>query len=416
MRFQAGGRYRIRYRSDLGQETERVIDVLGVDPGAYGGGYVRAFCHLRDEERTFRLDRVIDAAPLAVPGTVVAELAPAGAPSPSLVPGTGAKRASDTVVAQVTSRSSASEAAWHAAVARVYRATEDDVESRVRYGDEGHERASNGGFGVLAAFAACLALAMILMVGAEGGVSTSAPRPRTSLPAAPAPSATVAPPPPEPAPLPAREETVIGGRLLVTVRNGPFTVYEVPSLGYRGTNKPAAIAMIRTPPFVATTGLYRPDLLNAYLFADANASGKLSYDELAAFQKRVYRDFEYRNNDVVLRPDEFFAQGGGDCDDFAAYTAGLLRYWGWEPYIGCYGGSAEDAGHAVCLAREPGTVPAGFTYVAVTRWTTPDGIELPSGSYVPIDYDRVGALSSAVEPRWKLREVYIPERTWGTGM
>lgn len=41
------------YLSDKGELTERRVDVTAVD-----GPYIQAFCHLRREERTFRLDRI----------------------------------------------------------------------------------------------------------------------------------------------------------------------------------------------------------------------------------------------------------------------------------------------------------------------------------------------------------------------
>ncbi|HMV53619.1 MAG TPA: hypothetical protein PKC15_07795 [Rhodocyclaceae bacterium] len=41
------------YLSDKGEWTERRVDVTAVD-----GFYIHAFCHLRHEERTFRLDRI----------------------------------------------------------------------------------------------------------------------------------------------------------------------------------------------------------------------------------------------------------------------------------------------------------------------------------------------------------------------
>lgn len=47
---------KIRYRSGAGQVTSRVVDVLGV-----GANYFDAFDHLRNEQRTFKIDRVINA-------------------------------------------------------------------------------------------------------------------------------------------------------------------------------------------------------------------------------------------------------------------------------------------------------------------------------------------------------------------
>jgi DNA polymerase-3 subunit epsilon len=53
------GRLELRYVSAWGEETQRVVKPLYV--AAYGGNlYLRAFCHLRNGERTFRLDRIIE--------------------------------------------------------------------------------------------------------------------------------------------------------------------------------------------------------------------------------------------------------------------------------------------------------------------------------------------------------------------
>jgi DNA polymerase-3 subunit epsilon len=49
----------MRYVDEFGSKTERWVSVMGV--GAQKEYiYVRAFCHLRDAERVFRLDRVLE--------------------------------------------------------------------------------------------------------------------------------------------------------------------------------------------------------------------------------------------------------------------------------------------------------------------------------------------------------------------
>lgn len=56
------GRLELRYVSAWGEETRRVVSPLRVT--TYGGHlYLAAFCHLRDEERTFRLDRIVEMRP-----------------------------------------------------------------------------------------------------------------------------------------------------------------------------------------------------------------------------------------------------------------------------------------------------------------------------------------------------------------
>jgi DNA polymerase-3 subunit epsilon len=55
----SGGRVRMRYVDARGWETERVVRPLRVDAG-WGTLYLIAHCYLRDEQRTFRLDRVVE--------------------------------------------------------------------------------------------------------------------------------------------------------------------------------------------------------------------------------------------------------------------------------------------------------------------------------------------------------------------
>jgi DNA polymerase-3 subunit epsilon len=59
----ANHRLHLRYRSGNDAETLRVIEPLELHY-AYGHGYVRAFCHMRQDERNFRLDRIIELKPV----------------------------------------------------------------------------------------------------------------------------------------------------------------------------------------------------------------------------------------------------------------------------------------------------------------------------------------------------------------
>ena len=51
---------RIWYRSGAGEATQRDIEVRDIQ-----GGYCRAWCHLRHEMRTFRVERIVEARMLA---------------------------------------------------------------------------------------------------------------------------------------------------------------------------------------------------------------------------------------------------------------------------------------------------------------------------------------------------------------
>lgn len=50
---------RIRYQSGSGEATQRDIEVRDIQ-----GGYCRAWCHLRHEMRTFRVERILEASML----------------------------------------------------------------------------------------------------------------------------------------------------------------------------------------------------------------------------------------------------------------------------------------------------------------------------------------------------------------
>jgi len=204
--------------------------------------------------------------------------------------------------------------------------------------------------------------------------------------------------------------------MLRTIRTGNAERFEVPRLGLVTADKRSAIDAIRTPKFELDTGLSERTLIARYLAADLNCSGKLSFTELESFQKKILREFTYISNEYALDPEEFLEAGGGDCEDFALYTAGLLRFWGWEPYIASFASTKSSSGHAVCFSYEEGTFPKGYTYYDLDNYSTSDGTLLKAGRYVPIDYDIVGGLSNAVDKGWKLRAVYIPEKIWGLEM
>jgi DNA polymerase-3 subunit epsilon len=57
--LKSGGSLQLRYLSAVGEETTRVVRPLQVTAHS-GQLYLVAFCHLRNEQRTFRLDRIVD--------------------------------------------------------------------------------------------------------------------------------------------------------------------------------------------------------------------------------------------------------------------------------------------------------------------------------------------------------------------
>ncbi len=405
MIWESGKSYRIWYRSESGDATERVIDLYRVFHAHDGRVFLKAYCHLRGEERTFRADRVSRSECLTLRTSVLPAAVPLlEKPAPAAVP-VSVPIAAPRVESQTATLS------WSTvSAARPCRESERSGENR------GRQRKFFGdvigkliGYGIAAVF-------IFGVIENSGLISIfsaiSSYRPTESH------SYTFQPRPIQP-PSPAKsniEEATIGGRLVRTYRNGAVERYEVPSLGLSTSNKIEVVAAIRFPAFIAATGLTNPSLISRYLEADLDGSGKLSFDELKTFQRKTYREFRYEENEFALRPDEFLAAKGGDCEDFALYTAGLLRFWGWEPYLGFLGPAREGVGHAVCLSYEKGIISDGYTYFELGYSITVDGTELKPGKYLPIDYDQVGGLTNAVEKHWKLRSIYIPEKAWGLRM
>ncbi|OYD16851.1 hypothetical protein CH333_02460 [candidate division WOR-3 bacterium JGI_Cruoil_03_44_89] len=62
--IKSGGKLLIKYVSASGEETERVVEPIEVD-AHNGTEYLIAFCHLRNEERAFRIDRILESHPVA---------------------------------------------------------------------------------------------------------------------------------------------------------------------------------------------------------------------------------------------------------------------------------------------------------------------------------------------------------------
>lgn len=407
MNWVVGGSYRIVYESESGKTTERTIDLLGTSRAYDGRVFLRAYCHLRDEERTFRADRVLRAERLGLsaPSTYLANQAVTPMARPALAQATPIPR---TTLAYAATPSAAPAPRYEAPPSWTAACSPEPSTPRRKW-SLGQLLAQGLVYGIgILMIGSCL---NGISSGSQSSGSWPRPYPNTVVTPGPAPRPTPAPPP-----KPALEETTIAGTVLRTIRNAGAERYEVPALGLSTYDKSEAVLAIRLPRFLEATGLANRELVRRYLAADLNGSGKLSFDELDAFQKRTYRDFRYEANDSALRPDEFLAAGGGDCEGFALYTAGLLRFWGWEPYLGCLGPSRLGEGHAVCLSYEEGSFSPSYAYFTLDAWRAEDGTALPSGRYVPIDYDEVGGLTNAVKPGWKLRAVYVPEEAWGLPM
>lgn len=167
----------------------------------------------------------------------------------------------------------------------------------------------------------------------------------------------------------------------------------------------------RTRRYVSATGIRNRQLLDLYAGADVNRDNGLSMDELQRFQQTLVLRYAYIANSTALRPDEFIAAGGGDCEDWSIVTAGLLRFWGIEAYVGALEPGGNGIGHAVCLVRfnQPPSDPQ------VMYWEITSSGSL-NGYYMPVDYQFVGTLSSTLFSGWRLTSIYRPEEIYGVWM
>lgn len=198
---------------------------------------------------------------------------------------------------------------------------------------------------------------------------------------------------------------------------GPEHQAEVKEVSAEGTperNEPDVyreLLLKRAGSFIEASGISDPELLTVYAAADTDGDGGLSWRELEVFQELVFGTFIYADNPRALSPDEFLSAGEGDCDDFALFTAGLVRFWGGLPYIGVIRGGDRTIGHAVCLVYTPDEPEYPVFWTNDGSAVYP-GIDLPAGYFVPVDYEYVGSLSNAVSEGWTLAEIMIPEEIY----
>lgn len=168
--------------------------------------------------------------------------------------------------------------------------------------------------------------------------------------------------------------------------------------------------------FRQATRISNPALEAIYAAADYDRNGQLSWREVQIFQNWMRTRFEYRANERALRPDVFLEEGGGDCEDWALFTCGMLRYWGWDAYLGTAGPQhrrRNSIGHAFTFIKTD-EVPGGFEWFELYSggW----GFHVPAGKYVPVDYEVVGGYSSAVRRRWVIDGISSPESNYGKMM
>ncbi|MFP4431185.1 MAG: WYL domain-containing protein [Spirochaetaceae bacterium] len=326
----------IRYRDAEGKETSRRITVLERSRRRDGDTYLRAYCHLRGEERTFLASRILgEERDLTAPPV-------AAVPVPAPSAGTSAP-------------------------------------------------ARRGGGGRFLLLVGIIAVAAWWMEGNDGRLLPTDPVPVPSPAPSPAPRPVPAPSPP---PVPSKTD--------------PSPPRPAPA-GYQ------TIIANRIAEFTAATGISDVRVISRYASADTDNDGKLTWDELRLFQRKLVAEFPYRTNPIAYSPTDFVSHGSGDCEDFALFTCGLLRFWGIDSYLGSLQTDGSAVGHAIALVKVT-EVPRGFSYYEIDASFVAGSPGVPPGIYVPVDYDHVGGLSNAVGPGWTLRWMRTPETAYGLPM
>lgn len=136
---------------------------------------------------------------------------------------------------------------------------------------------------------------------------------------------------------------------------------------------------------------------------DDNGDGQLSWAEIINFQERVFKEFIYRNNDIVLTPEQFYEAKGGDCDDFAVFSASFLNHFGYSAYLVGFKKQGALAGHEVAaLFIGDSTFPGGFIKINNRKLYKPKTCEeisesAPNGNYVILDYWKIGTSIEAYD-------------------
>ena len=356
-----------------GRTSERRIDIIRCFTSRYGVTYLRAWCHLRNDERTFRTDRVLAVLESRPPATQRSRPQPAERVMP---------------------------AAWAPAAPRA--PSQPTPRSRPATTPKSHRHV----FGKLVAGAAALLVGAWLWNLAEnsGARFTPPPAPPPVAVARVEPVRAVAPTPPQ-------DEIHLleyRGQRIEERRIAGHNTYTLIASGRTHESIHDARIAINTSLLSARAGITDPDVVDLFEGADGNRDGEVSWEEIQRFQTALDRNYRYELNPTALRPDEFMAAGGGDCEDWALMTAGMLRFWDIPVFIGSL--SSSSGHHAVALV--PTTqIPPGATTIEV-----PAGGSLRAGSYVPIDYAHVGRLSNAVARRFTVERVWVPEEIYGWSM
>ncbi len=400
-----GCRVRIQYIDASYRRTERVIESLRTYRSRNGETYVEAFCHLRGEKRTFRLDRIASWLVEEVRERVPARLGAAPAATGTVPCG--------RAVSRLTAAPVPLAAAAPATVGPTAAPRAAPVPTR----------RSHGVWGWILSAVVALAISRALFPSHDA----QAPRPRPYVPyPAPARTEVIQPPAPKaavaartsPGPAPARTARSLthrGVAITATPVGEEGWRYTAGVLGLETRTRRGMHLAINGVLFRRASGIADAELEKRYAAADADRDGSLSWADLEAFQRALHREFRYLSNATALRPDEFLTQGGGDCEDWALMSCGLLRYWGWTAYVGSFVAPGGGEAHAVCLVRGEHR-PARYACFSVSQARTANGETVVPGDYVPVDYELVGGLTNAVGRNWRLERFHTPEKMYGLTM
>jgi hypothetical protein len=319
-KVQPGQTVTIDYTTEQGTSSRRTIDVASVYEH-YGRTYVRGYCHLRKEDRTFRLDRMrvvsdgVGRTPSRVPQGGGAAPRTGGAILPArggtssfgggaTLAGAGTGAAATSASADPTldrTRSFVESCAAHNRQTALVAGLPELPPQRAPGGEKPAGEKPSGEkpsgekpsgekpsrrlgasktLGILCAllvpylYVAFVGVPPVIAAVLEDVTVAARVRPEPVRPDPPL------PPPPEPAPQPPPQPA-------------PTPPPPPPD--------PRAVA------FVTRTGIDDPILFSVYRGADTNRDGILSWTELQVFQTWVHRSFRYELNTAALAPDRFIA-------------------------------------------------------------------------------------------------------------
>ena len=374
---------RVRYENNGGVVSERTLDPLHLYH-RYGKWYLIAYCRLRKEKRTFVLQRMelLSIGPASTPAPARAPVPTyASAPTPTSNP------------APAPSLDSTPSSGSHTG-----REVPASTASRPH---QSKERGKSSPSLLGALFWAVLIIVVFTNLFPRleewsGSRRRPAPAPdegeRISL--SDQEYSETQPDPP-------RKKWTYRGYTLVRSSTGMVNVTELDMQARSGRTLHYLINSVH---FVEETGIDDGALLKRYAEADRDGNGHLSWPEVSEFQRKTARSFHYRHNNVALPPDEFLSRGGGDCEDFAIYTCGMLRFWGWNCKVAGYYPPEGGVGHAITLVWSSRPIE-GYGYFKYGEGSYARGDKVRPGYWIPIDYEAVGGITDAMEENWRLWEL-----------